>query len=319
MIQEEEIQVKLRHFLSIRDLTPEEVMKLVARATELKKKRRTMPNKPLTHRSIALLFEKPSLRTRASFDVGIHELGGFSFYMGGAEVGLGMREPISDVARVLSRYVDGVVARVNSHKTLSEFCQYATVPVVNALSDWEHPCQTMADLQTILEAKGALKGVTVAFVGDGNNVAGSLGLGWASVGGNFAIASPKGYELDGESLRLAEERGARSGASIKSGRKMNEAVKGADVVYTDVWTSMGQEVERKARLEAFKGYTVDDEVMKMANRGAIFMHDMPAHYGEEVAPGMLEHPSSVAYDQAENRLHAPQRILEVLMGSKYGP
>jgi ornithine carbamoyltransferase len=318
MIQIEETQVKPwpRHLLSIGDLTSEEVTMLVTEAVELKKRRRATRAKPLAGRSIALLFEKPSLRTRASFDVGIHELGGYSFYMGGAEVGLGAREPVSDVARVLSRYVDGVVARVNSHEVLAEFCKYASVPVVNALSDWEHPCQTMADLQTILEHKGGLKGVTVAFIGDGNNVSRSLALGCASVGANFVIASPEGYELDNKSLGLAKKRAARSGASVRSVRGLEEAVKGSDVVYTDVWTSMGQEAERRARLKAFKGYTVDDSVMRIANKGAIFMHDMPAHYGEEVAEGMLEHASSAAYDQAENRLHAQKAVLEFLMGAK---
>jgi len=310
------VKPRPRHFLSIRDLSPDEVMPLVIQAMDMKKSRRAARAKPLAGRSIALLFEKPSLRTRASFEVGIYELGGFSFYMGGAEVGLGAREPASDVARVLCRYVDGVVARVNSHKMLVEFCKHASAPVVNALSDWEHPCQTMADLQTILEAKGGLEGVTVAFIGDGNNVSRSLALGCASVGANFAIASPKGYEIDGQSLGLARERGARNGTSIKSVLEVEEAVTGADVVYTDVWTSMGQEAERKARLAAFKGYTVNDKVMKMANKGAIFMHDMPAHYGEEVAPGMLEHASSVVYEQAENRLHAQKAVLKFLMGTK---
>ncbi|MCZ6534471.1 MAG: ornithine carbamoyltransferase [Chloroflexi bacterium] len=302
-----------KNLLSIADLTPKEIESLVERAIELKA---GIASKALAGRSVVLLFEKPSLRTRASFDVGIHQLGGYCLYMGGQEVGFGVREPVADVAKVLSRYVDCIVARVNDHASLEELAQYASVPVINALSDWEHPCEIMADLQTMREAKGTLKGLTVAFLGDGNNVARSLALGVCSVGGNFTIASPKGYELDSATLELARQRAAEWGGVVRTTDDVREAVSGADAVYTDVWVSMGDETDRSARLKAFQGYTVDPELMSLAKADAIFMHDMPAHYGEEVAPGMLDHPQSVVFDQAENRLHAQKAVLEYLLKPK---
>ncbi|MCZ6867326.1 MAG: ornithine carbamoyltransferase [Chloroflexi bacterium] len=305
--------MKVKNLLSIADLTPKEIESLVERAIELKA---GIASKALAGRSVVLLFEKPSLRTRASFDVGIHQLGGYCLYMGGQEVGFGVREPVADVAKVLSRYVDCIVARVNDHASLEELAQYASVPVINALSDWEHPCQALADLQTIREAKGTLKGLTIAFLGDGNNVARSLALGVSSVGGNFTIASPKGYELDSATLEQARQRAAEWEGVVRTTDDVREAVSGADAVYTDVWVSMGDETDRSARLKAFQGYTVDPELMSLAKADAIFMHDMPAHYGEEVAPGMLDHPQSVAFDQAENRLHAQKAVLEYLLKPK---
>ena len=297
-------------FLSVTDLNSPEILAVVERATAMKKGE---ASKALAGRTVALLFEKPSLRTRGSFEVGIHQLGGHCFYTGGQEVGLGVREPVSDVAKVLSRYVDVIVARVNSHSALEEFASNASVMVVNALSDWEHPCQTLADLQTMKEVKGRLEGLRVAFVGDGNNVARSLALGVASVGGSFVIASPPGYQLDGASLEEAAVRAAEAGAPPPLMlTEPGEAVVDADVVYTDVWTSMGDEHDRAARLSDFQGYTVTPELLSLARPDAIFMHDMPAHYGEEVPPGMLDHPQSVAFDQAENRLHAQKSLLEYL-------
>ena len=268
-------------------------------------------HRPLAGKSVALLFEKPSLRTKVSFQVGVEQLGGHSLYMGGDEVGLGAREPVSDVARVLSGYVDCIVARVFSHGHLEELAEYASVPVINALSDWEHPCQTMADLLTVYEHKGGLEGRTLAYIGDGNNVARSLCLASPAVGMNFSCASPAGYELDEASVATAKKRGR---GTVRTVRAPSEAVSGADVVYTDVWASMGQESEADLRRQEFDGYTVDPALMAMANPGALFMHDMPAHYGEEVPPGMLEHPQSVAYPQAHNRLHAQKAVLEFLMG-----
>ena len=297
-------------FLSVTDLSSSEISAIVARASALKQ---GASSNALAGLTIAMLFEKPSLRTRGSFEVGIHQLGGHCFYTGGQEVGLGVREPVSDVARVLSRYVDGIVARVNSHKALEEFAEHSSVMVVNALSDWEHPCQTLADLQTMREAKGSLTGLRVAFIGDGNNVARSLALGLASVGGSFVIASPPGYQLDEGSQKKAAARAAESDAPPPLlFTEPGEAVVDADVVYTDVWVSMGDERDRSERLAAFRGYTVNPELLSLARPDAIFMHDMPAHYGEEVSPGMLDHPQSVAYDQAENRLHAQKALLEHL-------
>ena len=307
--------MKGKDLLSIADLEAEEIGRLIKRAIEMKG---ANPPKSLAGRTVVLLFEKPSLRTRASFDVGIHHLGGYSLYMGGQEVGLGVREPVADVARVMARYVDCIVARVNAHESLEELARHASVPVINALSNWEHPCQTLADLQTIWEAKGRLKGVPVAYVGDGNNVARSLALGVASVGGDFAIASPTGYGLDEETLKLARRRASEWGATVSSLHNVQEAISGAEVVYTDVWTSMGQDAEREARLKAFRGYTVDQDLMSHAHPQAIFMHPMPTHYGEEVPHGMLDRACSVAFHQAENRLHAQKSLLEHLVGVKQG-
>ena len=299
---------KKRDFISITDLSPAETLRQVQRGAQGKARH---GHRPLAGKTVALLFEKPSLRTKVSFQVGVEQLGGYSLYLGGDEVGLGAREPVSDVARVLSGYVDCIVARVFRHEHLQELAEYASVPVINALSDWEHPCQTMADLLTIYEHKGKLEGLTLAYVGDGNNVARSLCLALPAVGMNFNCASPDGYELDAESVAVATGRGS---GEVKTMRSPAEAVADADVVYTDVWASMGQESEAEQRRQEFEGYTVGPALMAQARPGALFMHDMPAHYGEEVPPGMLEHPQSVAYPQAHNRLHAQKAVLEFLLG-----
>ena len=296
-----------RDFISITDLSPEETKRIIERAAEGKSQR---GRSALSGKSVALLFEKPSLRTKVSFQVAVEQLGGYSLYMGGEEVGLGVREPVSDVARVLSGYVDCIVARVFRHEDLHQLAKYSSVPVINALSDWEHPCQTMADLLTIYEHKGSLEGLTLTYVGDGNNVARSLCLALPAVGMNFNCASPVGYELDGESVVAARQRGS---GKVRTLRSPVEAVVDSDVVYTDVWASMGQESEAEQRRAEFAGFTVDPALMAKAKPGALFMHDMPAHYGEEVPPGMLEHPQSVAYPQAHNRLHAQKAVLEFLL------
>ena len=300
-----------RDLISITDLTAEETLQIVSRAVLMKSQD---VGKPLQGKTFALLFEKPSLRTRVSFQVGIAELGGYSLYLSPQEVGLGGRESVSDVARVLSGYVDCIIARVFSHRHVEELARYATVPVINALSDVEHPCQIISDLLTITESKGELKGLTLAYVGDGNNTARSLCLGLPPVGMNFAIASPTGYNLDNVSIKTARERALNEETNVLTVIDPVEAVRGADVVYTDVWTSMGDEAELGARLEAFKGYTVDEGLLAQARPDACFMHDMPAHYGEEVAPGMLEHPQSLVYRQAHNRLHGQKALLEFIFG-----
>lgn len=303
--------VSKRDLISITDLSPKETAGIITRARQMKAEGW---GQPLAGKNIALLFEKPSLRTRVSFQVGIQQLGGFSMYLGREEVGLGAREPVSDVARVLSGYVDGIIARVFSHQHLVELARYATVPVINALSDLEHPCQTMADLLTIAEHKGELPGLKLAYVGDGNNVARSLCLGLPAVGMSFAIASPAGYSLDADSVRQARQRALDKAVKIISLTDPVAAVRGADVVYTDAWTSMGQEAEAEVRRRDFRGYTVDPALLSKAKPGALFMHDMPVHYGEEAPPGMLEHPQSVAYAQAHNRLHAQRAVLEFILG-----
>lgn len=301
-----------RDFLSVTDITPDETMALLKRARESKLLPRG-ENLPLAGKSVAILFDKPSLRTRVSFQVGIQELGGYSVFLGQQEVGLGRREPVSDVANVLSGYVDCIVARISNHDLIAELAEYASVPVINALSDVEHPCQAMADLLTIYEHKDTLEGLSLTYVGDGNNVARSLCLAAPAVGMNFTSASPQGYNLDDALVEQALSRANGASVQIRTLTNPEEAVVGADVVYTDVWASMGQEAEVKARQAAFAGYTVNPELMQRANAGALFMHDMPAHYGEEVSPGMLEHPQSVAFPQAHNRLHAQKTIMEFLL------
>jgi len=301
----------MRHLLSVTDISGEETRQIIRRAREIKG---GPPPSPLAGKSVALVFEKPSLRTRTSFEVGIARLGGHCVYLGPQEVGLGSREPASDVARVLSGYVDCIIARVFSHGQLEELAAYSSVPVINALSDWEHPCQIVADLLTIDEHTPGPEGLTLTFIGDGNNVARSLLLALPAVGMNFAIASPPGYNLDAESVEKATGRAA-PGATIHLLTAPEEAVAAADVVYTDVWASMGQEAEAQERNRAFEGYTVGPALMATAKPGAIFMHDMPAHYGEEVAPGMLDHAQSVAYLQAHNRLHAQNALLEFFLAA----
>ena len=303
-----------RDFLSVTDITPDETLALLKKARDSKLQPKSQKT-PLSGKSVAILFDKPSLRTRVSFQVGIQELGGYSVFLGEQEVGLGSREPVSDIANVLSGYVDLIIARISNHDLIVQLAKYASVPVINALSDVEHPCQVMADLLTIYEYKDTLDGLSLTYVGDGNNVARSLCLAAPAVGMNFTSATPQGYTLDDQSVQLALSRAVPGATSIQVRTVISPtaAVVGADVVYTDVWASMGQEKEAQARQVAFKDYTVSPELMKLANAGALFMHDMPAHYGEEVSPGMLEHPQSVAFPQAHNRLHAQKTIMEFLL------
>jgi ornithine carbamoyltransferase len=303
--------MKGRDLLSVRDLDPEE-LELIIR-TALSFKRDGAPQ-ILAGKTIAMLFEKPSLRTRVSFEVGMKQLGGSAIYLSQNEVGLGQREPVADVARVLSRYVSAIVARTYSHHALEELAAAADVPVVNALSDDEHPCQALADLLTIREKKGRLNGVSLAFVGDGNNVSASLALASGLAGMDFRIASPEGYSLPPAVLEAASGWASKTGGRIHACAAPEEAVRGADVVYTDVWTSMGQEASHRQRLEAFAGYQVDRGLMGLAKPDAVFMHDLPAHRGEEITDEVIEGPQSVVFDQAENRLHAQKALLALIMG-----
>jgi ornithine carbamoyltransferase len=301
--------MKGKDLLSIGDLAPDDVWRIIDRAIELK---RQGASPILAGKSLALLFEKPSLRTRVSFDIAMHQLGGHSVYIPQSEVGLGTRESISDVARTLSRYVNIIAARTFAHATIESLAEHATIPVINALSDREHPCQALGDLLTIYEKKAKLEGLTFAFIGDGNNVASSLLLASALAGANFRIASPKGYEISDEVESLGR-RLARSNAQILLVEQPQAAVAGADVVYTDVWTSMGQEAEAKKRLGAFAGYQVTAELLSQAAKDAILMHPLPAHHDEEIVPGLIDSPQSVVFDQAENRLHVQKAILAELL------
>ena len=304
--------MKGKDLLSIGDLTLDEAWGIINRAVRIKK--RKAMSSILAGKTLALIFEKPSLRTKVSFDVAMYQLGGHSVYLSQAEVGLGSREPIADAARTLSRYVDIIAARTFAHATVESLAKYATVPVINALSDGEHPCQALADIMTIYEKKGKLEGLTVAYIGDGNNVSNSLMLACVLVGMNFRIASPKGYELPDKIVRLGLRSSKKVGAEIALLKEPREAVKGADVVYTDVWTSMGQEAEAEKRRKAFAGYQVDARLMKLAAKDAIFMHPLPAHHDEEVSPGIIDSKQSVVFDQAENRLHVQKAILAEILG-----
>lgn len=300
-----------RDLLSVADLSAEELSSIVKEAA---RKKREGWGRPLEGKTLALIFEKPSLRTRVSFDVAMYELGGHAIYLSREEVGLGAREPIPDMAQVLGRYVSAIAARVYKHATLEELARYSPVPVINALSDLEHPCQAVGDMLTIYEKKGRLSDLTVAFVGDGNNVANSLLLACALLGINFKFASPPRYSIKEEILNKALKAASSSGAEIKLLQDPEEAARGADVIYTDVWVSMGQEAEAEERRKAFRGYQVTEELLKSAKSDVILMHPMPIHHGEELAPNLLFSRYSVIIDQAENRLHAQKEILIRLLG-----
>jgi ornithine carbamoyltransferase len=303
----------VRHFVSLGDLTPDELDRLLEDALALK--RDPIPaDRPLRGRSLAMLFEKPSLRTRVSFEIGMVQLGGHATYLSPAEVGLGRRESVADVARVVSRYVDSIVLRTFAHETTEEFARWSSVPVINGLSDRSHPCQGLADVLTIRERKGTGPDVTVTYIGDGNNVCHSLMLGVALAGQTFRIAAPQGYDPDPQFVSRANDIARRTGATIDMGRDPREAVSGADVVYTDVWTSMGQEQEYERRRRDFQGYQLNSALLRLAKPDAIVMHDLPAHRGEEVTDDVMDGPQSAVFDQAENRLHAQKALVRWLLG-----
>jgi ornithine carbamoyltransferase len=302
------VATRVRHFLSIADLSPAEMTALLDDAEALK--RDPVPrDPPLRGRALAMIFEKPSLRTRLSFDVAMRDLGGHSSYLSPQEVGLGRRESVSDVARVVSRYVDVVVLRTFAHETLEEFAKWSAVPVINGLSDLSHPCQGLADIFTIRERKGRLDKVVAAYVGDGNNVAHSLMLAAAKTGMTLRVASPEGFEPLPRYRELAGAAARSTNATITYGADPVAAVTGADVIYTDVWTSMGQEQEYERRRRAFQGFQVNRELLARAKPDAIVLHDLPAHRGEEITDDVIDGPQSAVFDQAENRLHAQKAVL----------
>jgi ornithine carbamoyltransferase len=303
--------MKGKDLLSISDLTSDDIHSLISDAIDAKDQGWVSI---LEGKSLALLFEKPSLRHRVSFEVAMRQSGGQCIYLSPAEVGLGERESVADVARVLSRYVDCIAARTFSHQTLKILANCSDVPVINALSDLEHPCQALADLLTIYEKKGELEGLTLAYIGDANNVAHSLLLAAALTGINFQIASPPGYTVNERLLNLAQDYAQGTGSKILCTEEPREAVNGADIVYTDVWTSMGQEAEREVRRQVFAKYQVNSELLSLAKEDAIFMHDLPAHRGEEVTNDVLDGPQSVVFDQAENKMHLLKALLTQTMG-----
>ena len=300
-----------KDLLSVSDLSSEDIRLLISNAIDMKAEGWTSL---LSGKALALMFEKPSLRTRVSFDMAMRQLGGHVIYLSPEEVGLGKRESIPDVARVLGRYVNAIAARTFSHQTLEVLAGSSDVPVINALSDLEHPCQALADLLTICEKKGTLEGLVLAYIGDGNNVAHSLMLAASLTGMNFRIASPADFGVQEKILHLARGYAIDSGAEIYCTEEPHLAVSGADVVYTDVWTSMGQEAEAERRRQAFASYQVSSELLSLAREDAILMHPLPAHYGEEVAEGILDCPQSVVFDQAENRMHMQKALLAGMLG-----
>ncbi len=300
----------MKHLLSINDLSRDDAHFLLAEAVRLKKERAEFPERQmqtLRGQTLAMIFEKPSLRTRVSFDVGMQHLGGHSLALAPADIGLGTRESIADVARVLGRMCDGLMARVFHHQTVAELAQWANVPVINGLCDVEHPCQALADLLTLHECKG-LDGRKVAYVGDGNNVCHSLMLLCAKLGVSFAAATPEGYDPDASFVERARQDG-----EVSITHDAREAVENADAVYTDVWTSMGQEEESAHRLQVFPPFQINDQLMSNAKPDAIVLHCLPAHRGEEITDRVLEGAQSRVFEQAENRLHAQKAVLSWLM------
>ena len=301
----------MRHLLSSSDLTRDDVLRLFRVAAELKQRLKGgRRSTALEGRTLALIFEKPSLRTRVTFEVGIVQLGGRAVYLSSSEIGMGSRESVPDVARNLSRWVDGIVARVYAHATVESLARHATIPVVNGLSDFEHPCQAVADLFTLWERGVDLSAMRFAWIGDGNNVCHSLMLLGGLFGSRMIIACPEGHDPDPR----VERRTRELGGEIVITRDPMEAAQGADVLYTDVWISMGQEAEREQRLETFSRYQLSEPLVASAKASALVMHCLPAHRGEEITDSVLDGPRSIVLDQAENRLHAQKAIVLELLG-----
>jgi len=301
----------VKHFLSIRDLSRDDLPRLFAQIAELKARTKARDRStPLPGRTLALIFEKPSLRTRVTFEVAMTQLGGTSVYLSAQEIGMGKRETVPDVARNLSRWVDGVAARVFSHRTLEQLAEHASIPVISGLSDLEHPCQALADFFTLWERGMDLAKLRLGWVGAGNNVCNSLLLLGSMLGTSAVVATPPGYEPD---ARVLEEC-RRLGGRIRLTTEAPEAIENADVIYTDTWISMGQEGDREQRLEAFQRYQVNDRLLAFAPGNALVMHCLPAHRGEEITDAVLDGPRSLILEQAENRLHAQKAIILNLLG-----
>ncbi|ABE51990.1 ornithine carbamoyltransferase [Methanococcoides burtonii] len=300
----------MKHLISMTDLTQEEIIEILDMAEDLKEKRlRGKMTDLLKNKSLAMIFEKSSTRTRVSFEVAMSDLGGHSIYLNSRDIQIGRGETVSDTAQVLSRYVAGITARVNSHRTVEDLAKHSNVPVINALSDLEHPCQILADFLTIREYKNRLNGLKFAWIGDGNNVCNSLILGCALVGMQIAVACPEGYMPNPEIVA----KGRELGGDILITTDPEEAAADADVLYADVWVSMGDEEEREKRLSDLENYQINSNLVELAKPDVIFMHCLPAHRGEEVSAEVMDGPHSVVFDQAENRLHAQKALLMKLM------
>lgn len=305
----------MRHFLTLSDWTTRELWHIIQLAVFLKMEHQSGGNRPiLQNKALGMIFQKPSLRTRVSFEMGMQHLGGHALYLSPAEIGLGQRESVADVARVMSGYVQGIMARVFDHDHVTQLAKYASVPVINGLSDQRHPCQAMADVLTIFEHFGNTKGLKVAYIGDGNNVAQSLLLASAHFGMHFRIATPVAYELPANVLVEAAKIAQQNDVTIETLHDPNLAAENADVIYTDTWVSMGQEEETARRLAIMQPFQVNADLVKRANKDAIVMHCLPAHRGQEITDEVADGPHSVIFQQAENRLHAQKAILVKLMG-----
>jgi ornithine carbamoyltransferase len=308
------VNMKGKSLASLNDLTKEEIEQILKTSELLKFQILRGQEHPLLKgKTLAMIFEKPSTRTRVSFEVGMWQLGGYALYLSASDLQLGRGETIADTARTLSRYVNGIMARVFAHQTILDLVKYSTVPVINGLSDFTHPCQGLADLFTIYEKKGQLSGLKLAYVGDGNNVAHSLIYGCSKVGIDIAVASPKGYEPNPKVVSEGREEARKRGRVVTVTNDPVEAVLGADIVYTDVWASMGKEKEHEERVKVFKPYQVNAELVKRAKQDYIFMHCLPAHRGEEVTDEVADSKNSVIFDQAENRLHTQKALMALIM------
>jgi len=308
------IQFHGRDFLTFLEYTPHELLQLVELAGNLKQlKRKRIPHRLLEGRSIALYFEKPSSRTRVSFEVGIADLGAHPFMIRKEEINLGIRESIADTARTMARYIDGIMIRTFAHNDVEEFAKWSSAPVINGLTDDHHPCQVLADLLAIKEHFGDFKGQKLTYIGDGNNMAHSLLLGCAMVGMDVTIASPSGYQPRPDIVKKAEEFAKAQNRTVIVSDNVNEAVKNASILYTDVWASMGQEDEAEARREIFKDYQINAQKLALAKQEAIVLHCLPAHRGEEISADILEAHADIIFEQAENRLHAQKAVMVALV------
>lgn len=308
----EELTVKHKDLISIHDYKAEEVAEIFSVAAEMKKSPEKFSDS-LKGKTLGMIFEKSSTRTRVSFEVGIYQLGGTALFLSSRDIQLGRGEPIYDTAKVLSRYLDGIMARTFAHKTVTDLAEYATIPVINGLTDLLHPCQGLTDYFTASEKLGDLKGRKMAYIGDGNNMAHSLMYGAPKVGMDIVIATPGGYEPDAEVVAKAKGDADFAGTKVTITSSIEEAARDADIIETDVWASMGQEEEAQKRTKDFEGWMVDQKVMGLAKKSAIFMHCLPAHRGEEVSADVVDSPQSVIYDEAENRLHVQKAIMYLLM------
>ncbi len=304
-----------KDLVSIKDLNLKDIENIFALTDELKNKSKNFSSS-LAGKTLGLIFQKPSNRTRVSFEVGVFELGGYSIYLSPDDIKLGVRESTKDIAKVLSRYLSGIVARTFSHEHILELARYASIPVINGLSDLTHPCQGLSDLYTIKEKKGDFKGLKLAYIGDGNNVLHSLLYGCAIVGLNLSIATPIGYEPSSKILKETKELARKTKTDILISHNPVQTAEEADIIYTDVWTSMGQEKEYQERLKAFNNFQINSALLKKAKKDCLVMHCLPAHRGEEITDEVIDGKHSIVYDQAENRLHVQKAILILLLGKK---